>query len=403
MATVHVASPFSTGEGTRTIGRRRFGETVRVRVLRATFLLFGAFWGSWAVAALDVQRFLHFSDGQLGLLLAVTVLGGTAANAAGGVLAERHGTGPVMTTALVAWGALIACSAIAHDKTLFCICFVLTVGVGGLVDVTMNVAGTAALGSEPGRLLRLHALYNGGTLVGAGVMGLVLGAGHSFRPTWLAISVFAFAAAAWCTVSELPAGEAGEHHTVTEGVRALAREKLLPLASAFALGALVEGGVGTWGVKFLRSGLGVAALAGAGAYVVGQLLATITRATLGSTADRLGQRRGAQLGLGVAGIGLLLEASSTHPVPAAIGLALAAVGSAVYWPLLLAYASMGSERPGVVVGGLSAAGYAGFLFGPPVVGWVSQATNLRWGISALALAALGAAVIPIRRRTAVPA
>src|SRR5206468_1595116 len=116
--------------------------------------------------------------------------------------------------------------------------------------------------------------------------------------------------------------------------------------------------------------------AGAAAYVVGQALATVTRSTLGWTAQHVGEHRGAQLGLALAAAGLLLEATSTATAPAAIGLAVAAVGSAVYWPLLLAFASRDLERPGVVVGGLSAAGYVGFLTGPPLVGWISNATDL---------------------------
>jgi MFS family permease len=93
---------------------------------------------------------------------------------------------------------------------------------------------------------------------------------------------------------------------------------------------------------------------------------------------------------------LLLEAVSNSGWPAAIGLGAAAVGSAVYWPLLLAFASRGSDRPGLVVGGLSAAGYVGFLAGPPVVGWVAQATSLRWGLALLGAAALAGACARLR-------
>jgi MFS family permease len=149
-------------------------------------------------------------------------------------------------------------------------------------------------------------------------------------------------------------------------------------------------------VLFLRSRLDLAAAAGAAAYVAGQALATVARSTAGWTATHLGGARGAKVGLALAAAGLTIEATSTSPAPAAIGLAVAAVGSAVYWPLLLAFASRDLERPGVVVGGLSAAGYVGFLAGPPIVGWISEATDLRWGIGALALAALCGAIIPIR-------
>src|SRR5205085_11744100 len=316
-----------------------------VRPLRATFVAFGFFWGTWAVVALDVQRFLDFSDAQLGLLLAATVFGGAVANGAGGVIAERHGTRTVLASSLAVWAGLLVVLAATTNRGAFCVAFLVTVSAGGLVDVTMNVAATAALGSSPSRLLRMHALFNGGALLGAGTSGLLLAADVSYRVMWAGIALVAAALASWCRATELPAGEKGEHHTIRQGLAALRAQGLRMLAVVFAIGALVEGGVGTWGVLFLRAHLGLAVAAGAGAYVGGQGLATIARSTLGWTADHVGERRGAQLGLALAGTGLVLEAVSNSSWPAAVGLGLAAVGSAVYWPLLLAFASQGSDRP----------------------------------------------------------
>jgi MFS family permease len=369
-----------------------------MRSVRAAFFCFGFFWGTWAVAAFDVQRFLELSDGQLGLMLAATELGGALANMAGGVLAERLGTRLVLGSALLAWGGSLVVLSALTVRSVFIAVFLVAVGVGGLVDVAMNVAGTAALGTQPTRLLRLHALYNGGAVAGAATSGVLLNAGESFRALWTGVGVAALLLAAWVRTATLPAGERGEHHTLRMGFAELARAGLIGLALVFAIGATVEGGIGTWGVLFLRSRLELAAVAGACAYVVGQGLAKLARSSLGRTAGWLGERRAAQAGLTLAGAGLLLEAISTHPVPASIGLAAAAIGSAVYWPLLLAHASAGSERPGLVVGGLSAAGYVGFLAGPPLVGWVSNAADLRWGLAVLGTAALVGAVLPLRAR-----
>jgi fucose permease len=268
----------------------------------------------------------------------------------------------------------------------------------------MNVAGTAALGSESARLLRLHALFNAGALGGAATAGILLDRGVSFRAIWAGIAVVALLLALWCRITDLPAGERGEHYTVREGIAALRSAGLATVAVVFAIGAVVEGGIGTWGVLFLRANLGLAAVAGAAAYVAGQGLATVARCTLGWTTSHLGDRRGAQWGLALAGAGLLVEATANNNVLASVGLGAAAVGVSVYWPLLLAFASRGNSRPGLVVGGLSACGYVGFLAGPPVVGWIAQATDLRWGIGMLAAAALAGAVVRIRapRSVAVP-
>ncbi|HEX2382052.1 MAG TPA: MFS transporter, partial [Acidimicrobiales bacterium] len=303
-----------------------------MRPVRATFCTFGFFWGTWAVVALDVQRFLGFSDAELGLLLAATVIGGVLANATGGVLAERLGTRALLSTALVVWGLLLLGVAATTSAWAFCILFLAAVAGGGLVDVVMNVAGTAALGSESARLLRLHALFNAGALVGAGTAGLLLERDVSFRAIWAGVGICAFGLAVWCRVTELPAGERGEHYTVREGLVALRAAGLATLALVFTLGAVVEGGIGTWGVLFLRANLGLAAVAGAAAYVAGQALATFARCTLGWTTNHLGDRRGAQWGLALAGAGLFVEATANTGAAAAVGLGLAAVGVSVYWP-----------------------------------------------------------------------
>lgn len=368
-----------------------------MRPVAASFLGFGLFWGSWAVAALDVQRFLGLTDGGLGLLLAVTVVCGAAANATGGSMAERHGTRVVLAIAFAVWGVLLVSLSLLQSRWAFSAMFVVTVAAGGMVDVAMNVACTAGLGSTPGRLLRFHALYNTGAVIGAGATGLLLAAGISWRVAWCVIGVIALALAVVCIRSELPAGQRGEQHTIREGLSSLRGAGLLRLSVVFACGALVEGGIGTWGVLFLRSKLATAALVGAGAYVVGQSLATVARATLASTVERLGERLGVRLGTGLACVGITLEITAGHAVLAGAGLAIAAVGISVYWPLLLALAVEGSDRPGVVVGGVSAAGYVGFLAGPPIVGWVADGFGLRVGLLVLVAAAFVAAATPLRR------
>jgi MFS family permease len=36
---------------------------------------------------------------------------------------------------------------------------------------------------------------------------------------------------------------------------------------------------------------------------------------------------------------------------------------------------------GQVIAALSAASYFGFLFGPPVIGYIAEAANLRWSLA----------------------
>lgn len=370
-----------------------------VLAVRLGFALFGAFWGTWAVTTLEVQDFLGLSDTGLGLLVAATVVGTAFANAAGGALTERVGVGPATALALVLWGVSTLLLAAVHEPGWWMAGFLLAVAAGGLLDVVLNVASTGALAHRPGRLLRVHASYNVGAVVGAAVAGGLVAAGASWRWPLAAVGVGAIVLAVPLARRHrrrpaLP--RAADHARLRDAAAELRRSRLVPLAVVFALGAMVEGGIGTFGVLYLRDRLDVAVLAGAGAYVAGQSLATATRWMLGSraAAARLGGVRPARVGLLVAAAGLAVEASTDLPGVAAVGLAVAAVGIAAYWPLLSAVASRSSDRPGLAVGGVSAAGYLGFLAGPPLVGAIADGAGLRAGVLALAVAAAVAASIP---------
>ena len=167
---------------------------------------------------------------------------------------------------------------------------------------------------------------------------------------------------------------------------------------------MVEGGIGTFGVLYLRDQLDVAVLAGAGAYVLGQGLATTTRwalgcrgaATSGCGAAAAAGRRGS--GSAVAAVGLVLEAATDLPG----GRRRSGWPSRPSGVTRVLAAAVGRRQPVRRTGpaspsaAVSAAGYLGFLAGPPVVGAVADGAGLRAGVLVLAVAAAVAASIPLR-------
>jgi hypothetical protein len=124
------------------------------------------------------------------------------------------------------------------------------------------------------------------------------------------------------------------------------------------------------------------------------------------------------IGAGVAAGGLALEAGSSEAATAGIGLALAAGGISLCWPLVMSVATTvalasspaaagpgvvvgpgavagreGSVSPAALVGALTAAGYAGWVAGPALVGWVADVAGLSTGLLLLAGLAAGAALV----------
>jgi MFS family permease len=184
-------------------------------------------------------------------------------------------------------------------------------------------------------------------------------------------------------------------------LRALAglrHEGLVVLASVFAVSAMVEGGIATWGILFLRGHLGIGVLGGVGAYVVGASLATIARVGAGPRLGMFGSRRAVAIGGALAAAGIAAEACSSNPAVAATGLAVAAIGVSVVWPLLIADVSNQARHPAVAIGGITACGYLGMVIGPPIVGVLSSMFGARTGLLFLAGAALFVMLTPARIR-----
>jgi len=372
----------------------RYNVSVVSRIVGRIFVLFGVFWGGWAVAAANIEHSLGLSNGGFGLLVSVSLVGGASANFVGGTLCERFGTSKVLAAALSSWAALLLFGAAMRTPFIMELAIAVIFLNAGLVDVAMNVAGAAALSDRPGKLVALHARFNAGAAAGAALTGALLAAKISWRWTWVGVAgvAIAFAVSAWR--EPLSGGVRGESRSLLGSVALLRREHLLPLAATFALAAMVEGGIDLWGVLFLRTQLAAGLLVGAGGAVLGYSVAALARSLLGPRVGHRGPARGVVIGAGTAAVGAALLAIAPVAALGAVGLILAAGGISMCWPLMVAEAGRGRERAGVVVGAVSAFGYLGLVAGPAVVGGVANATGLRGALGILAAAALIVALIP---------
>ena len=167
----------------------------RVRVLECrrplvvaagAFVCFGVFWGSWAVATTDVERYTGLSNAGLGLLLSGSIAAGGAAAAIAGQAMSRSGPDRLLPVLLIPWGLLSVAASVVPGRYAFVAVFALAVASAGLVDMAMNTAATVGLGGSPGGMVRFHALFNAGTSGGRSARGGVrlraafLGAGRGW-------------------------------------------------------------------------------------------------------------------------------------------------------------------------------------------------------------------------------
>jgi hypothetical protein len=376
------ASPYRTG--------------MSLRPVAGAFVLIGIYWGAWAVSAADIERSLGFSHAAFGLLLAGALTGAAAVNAAGGTLAERWGPRRALRRGLAGWGVLLVLGALVHPVAVFAVATAAVVCLGGLVDVLMNIIATAAFTDRPGGLVRFHGLFNVGGAAGALMCGLLLRAGVSWRGMWLLSGGIAFVLAASTRAATDERPPVAESESLAAALHAIRDGGLVLLSVAFAVAAMVEGAISTWGVLYLREQLAAGILLGTAAATAGYAVAAVARIGLGPLTGGGGAPRGVTIGAGLATGGLVLLTAANTAVLAGAGLVAAAMGISMCWPLLLARAAAGQERPGMVVAGMTAIGYLGLVLGPAFVGGLASAIGLRAGLLVVAGAALFVIAVNVR-------
>ncbi len=369
----------------------------------------------------NIQQTFKINDAQLGLLLGVAIAVAGVSSAVMAHLADRVGARRLLWVAMAIWSVLLVVLSAVAEKWAFVVALVLVEIAGGCIDTAMNAEVSHRLIGHPAVLVRFHALFNAGALIGAGVAGIVLHAGVSWRWIWPGVAVVAAVVAIWAASAndkmavhhrhsaqsaDPAAGHPSADASGTESpsmprerhpIGRLRRDGLLVLLVVFALAEVTEGGVDTWGVLFLAQPPGDRGPArgrclrgrpiGGGDHPGGG--GSLFGETLGPPRPHRRGVRGRR--------GILLELVVPWSGLAAVGLALGAGGASLFWPLVMSTVSSLATQVVSAVGTFTAAGYIGWVAGVPVVGWVSQHYGPARGLQVLAVAAFAVAAISFLR------
>jgi MFS family permease len=347
------------------------------------FAAFGAYWGAWGVLVPDIKAQVGASVTELGVAFLASALAALPAMLLTGRLVDRVGP-RVMPLVLALFGVAVVLPGLT-DSVGQLMLTLLFVGVTtGAYDVVINVAATSVETSGGPRVMQIaHALFSAGFLVAAIAVGLARGAGVEPFPVLVVIGVVVLASAA------VNRGYPEAPRAASERRFAFSR-RLLVLGLLCGIAFVVEGGIENWSALFLETELdaspAVSSL-GPGCFAA----AMVAGRVLGQWLElRVGDRRLLAAGGLTAAAGLAL-ASTADAVPLAlVGFALGGAGISVAAPTLFGAAGRGASdtERGSSVASVTTIAYLGFLVGPPLIGAVSGALDLRAGIGLLAGIAL---------------
>lgn len=353
------------------------------RVRRHVWLLFllnGVLLSSWAVRIPSVQARWSLTEGQLGGLLFLLMLGNVCALPVVNRALRLWGVRPTALACLLSMALGLALLPSMPSVALTAVAlWVFGMGFSG-VDLGMNTVG-AWLEARIGQpiMSSLHGAYSLGALLGAGLGSAAIAAGLSLSLHLSGLGLLVLLLGGWC-VAPLP----GRLETTPPPLQPSltqprARSPLPPsvvglLVLAFCA-ALCEGAVTDWSAVLLQNASSASAGQAGLGFALFSLLMVVGR-TLGDPLTvRMGATRLAGLGVGLMTLGFVAVVLFPTPVAGILGFGLSGLGLSVLAPL--AFSAAGRSAQPTALATLTAVFYSGYLAGPPVLGVLAQQTSLR--------------------------
>ncbi|HET6255986.1 MAG TPA: MFS transporter [Puia sp.] len=360
------------------------------------FFLAGLCFFSWASRIPNIQTKLHLDNAALGGVLLGLPAGLMVSLPLAGWLVARTGSRPVaMSAALLYAGTLPVLGLVTQAWQLVACLFVFGMG-GNLLNISMN---TQAIGTEAlyGRTIMAsyHGLWSLAGFTGASLGNFFIGLGWVPWQHFLVISGMALVIVV-VSSGQLIATDGGGRNG--QPIFARPDRSLINLGIIAFCSMICEGSMFDWSnVYWQRVVLPPKALMGLGLTAFSFTMAS-GRFVGDMLATRWGIRRMLQVSGGLTAAGLLLAILFPFLLPALAGFLFVGAGVSSVVPLV--YSAAGRSRvlsPGVALAAVSTIGYLGFLFGPPFIGFIAQASSLRVSLGLIAI--LGSLIAVMATKT----
>jgi fucose permease len=365
-----------------------------------SFFLNGLVFASWVSRIPEVRASFDLTNGQLGLVLLAIALGsvlalpttGAAINALGTVRILRLGAGAATL------GMVAAAFGLGHVLPLTVAgLFVYGLGIG-VWDVAMNVEGAEVeRGLRRTIMPRFHAGFSGGTVVGALLGALLIELGVPAVVHLVGIVLLAVVLVWRTSPSFLPVAERHEE-SATSAARAWLEPRTLLIGVMVLALAMTEGTANDWLAVALVDGHDVSHAVGVAGFAVFVLAMTVGRFAGTGLIDRFGRVVVLWGTMALAGAGVLLIVLADQPVLVVLGIVLWGVGASLGFPVGMSAAADDPVRAASRVSVVSTIGYAAFLAGPPLLGFVGDEVGTLNALLVVAVLLMPAAlVVPAAR------
>lgn len=355
--------------------------TLRIAV-GVMFFMAGICFASWASRIATIQQNLNLSDAGLGGVLFALPVGLMCSLPFSGWVITRIGSRKLLVSALIVYSLALVSLGMAQNTVQLVACLLLFGFSSNAVNISVNTQAVAAeeLYKRP-ILSSFHGLWSLAGFTGAAIGTFMIGQHvipfkHFSMIMALVIITVIFTTRYLKNDKPASAGP----------VFVMPDNSLIKLGVIAFCSMICEGAMFDWSVIYFKKVV-LAQNASMGAGYTGFML---TMATGRFIADKFAHRFGLKRTLQVSGMltatGLLTAVAFPYLYTAIFGFMLVGFGVSSVVPLV--YSAAGKSKtmsPGVALAAVSTIGFMGFLFGPPVIGFVAGIATLRASFTLIAL------------------
>ena len=354
--------------------------------VKIAFFLNGFIYANWVSRLTRIQDQFHADNGTIGWVLFTFAFGAFVAMPFTGWLIIKKGSRQISLVSLIIYCAFVPFIPFMPDLFFLIILYFVMGMATGMQDVAMN-AQAVMVEKEYNRpiMTSFHAFFSIGMALGAWC-----GALFADLQTELSHHLSIVAGASLLLVIWVRGNLIEDKPDLSQAHEGplfrMPNRTLLGIGVIAFCCMLGEGSISDWSVNYMENVVKspqamapIALSAFATAMTLGRLFGDRFRALWGDT-------RLIVYGGLISSAGIFLLLGVPQPYPAIAGFFLIGIGLSTIVPI--AYSIAGNTKdlpPGVGLAMVTTVGYSGFLFGPPVIGFLADISGLRNALVGVAI------------------
>ena len=367
-----------------TVSNTIFISPNRIRLAVSLFYFGqGIAFASWASRIPDIKSSLQLSDAVLGSILLALPLGQLLTMPISGRLVTRFGSRIVLAVSVPIYVLFLSNIGLAASAWQLGLMLFLFGVIGNMCNIALNTQAVEAekLFVKP-IMTSFHGVWSiagfSGALIGLLMINLQVSPYLHFWIITLLLWVNVFFNYKFLVPGKGTGTSSGSRLFIKpEG--ALLQLGIIGFCSMAAEGAMFD-----WSGVYFKDIVNAPSSLVIIGYASFMIMMALGRFLGDGVIARLGRKRTIQVSGVIIFTGMLISVVFPYIIPATIGFMLVGLGVSSIVPTV--YSSAGKNRkvsPGMALAMVSSVSYLGFLMGPPLIGYISALSNLRYSYAVI--------------------